>query len=101
MMEEITDTDFKEKTAKGTSVVLFYKELCPYCKTMKGVVGKFAAKQGGVRIMRIDGEKNPSATKEMGAERFPDLFFIKDGEQVGRNKGLCNPQTLRKIYKQI
>ena len=101
MMEEIADTDFREKTASGISVVLFYKELCPYCKTMKGVVEKFASKQGGVRIFQVDGEKNLSAAKEMGAERFPDLFFIKDGEQVGRNKGLCNPQTLRKIYKQI
>ncbi len=101
MLEEINDASFKEKTSGGVCLVLFYKDPCPYCKTMKGVIEKFGAKTKGIKLMQINGLDNPAAAAEMGAERFPDLFFIKDGEQVGRNKGLCNPQTLRKIHKQI
>jgi thiol-disulfide isomerase/thioredoxin len=103
MLEEIDDANFRETTSSGEGpvLVLFYKDPCPFCKGMKAAVEKFAKKHLELRTVQIDGEKNPKAAGEMGVERFPDLFFFKNGEQRGRFKGLGNPKELEKVYGQV
>jgi len=101
-VEEITDADFYEKTAEGLSLVLFYKEACPYCKTMKGVMEKFGAKNPSVKLLQIDGLKHTRFASELGVERSPDLIFFKDGKPTAaRQKGLTNPQGLTELLQTI
>jgi thioredoxin 1 len=101
MLDEIDDSTFKEKIGEGTCLVLFYKDPCPFCKAMKGAIGKFAGKRPDLRTMQINGLDNPGAAGEMGVERYPDVIFFKDGAQVGRHKGLGSPKDLAKVYGQI
>ena len=102
MLVDITDADFTEKTATGVCLVLFFKDPCPYCKTMKGVIEKFVTKVPLVTALQINGPENPQATKEFGVERFPEVFFFKDGRPTeARQKGLTNPQGLLALLKTI
>ena len=68
---------------------------------MKKVLEKFGKAIPNVKIFQINGMKNPTSAKHYGVERFPDLLFLKDGEIAGRQKGLTNPQGLKKIYSEI
>jgi len=102
MPEEISDGDFVEKTARGTCLVLFYKDPCPFCRTMKGVVEKFGKKHPDVRIFQINGPLNPKSVDEAGVERFPELLFYKEGKATeARQKGLTNPQGLTALFRAI
>lgn len=102
MLEEIYDADFAEKTSQGDCLVLFYKDPCPYCKTMKGVVEKFGAKNPKVKTLCINGLENPESAKALGVEGFPDILFYRDGRRAAvRQKGLTNPQGLAELWKTI
>ena len=101
MPEEINDRNFEDRTSGNTCVVLFYKDPCPYCKTMKGVMEKFGKKNQQVTLLQINGLENPHSTAAHGVERFPDLIFFKNGQEAARQKGLTNPQGLAKLYKSI
>lgn len=101
MIEEIADKNFQSEIAAGDCLALFYKDPCPYCKTMKGVLEKFARKNRGVRIFQINGLENAESAAAFGVERFPEVLFFKDGREAARQKGLTNPQGLTKIFKGI
>ena len=101
MPEELKDKDYKKNLGADICAVLFYKDPCPYCKTMKGVLEKFGKAVPDVKIFQINGLENPASAEDYGVERFPDLLFLKDGEIAGRQKGLINPQGLKKIYSEI
>ncbi len=102
MIQEITDHTFTQETAEGLCLVLFYKDPCPYCKTMKGVVEKFSSKNPTIRVLQINGPENPKAAEELSVDTFPVIVFYKDGRlTTARQKGLTNPQGLTELYKTI
>ncbi|MBI4767058.1 MAG: thioredoxin family protein [Deltaproteobacteria bacterium] len=102
MIEEITDDTFVQQTAQGLCLVLFYKDPCPYCKTMKGVVEKFGARNSGVKLLQINGLENSKSAGELGIEGFPFLLFYKDGQPTSaRQKGLTNPQGLNTLLENL
>jgi thioredoxin-like negative regulator of GroEL len=102
MLEDMTDTDFSEKVSQGICLVLFYKDLCPYCNTMKGVAEKFGAKNPTIKLLQINALENPETSRAFEVERFPDLIFFKDGQPTAaRKKGLTNPQGLNELLSTI
>lgn len=102
MIEEITDDTFDQQTANDICLVLFYKDPCPYCQTMKGVVEKFGGKNPGVRLLQINGLENTKAAGLLGVERFPEIIFYKNGLPTqARQKGLTNPQGLADLLDTI
>ena len=101
-MEEIFDADFADQTSNGVCLVLFYKDPCPYCKTMKGVVEKFLKRAPGVRAVQINGLENPRSVELLGVERFPEVVFYKNGRPTeARRKGLTNHQDLLGLLETI
>jgi thioredoxin 1 len=101
MSEEIYDANFQEMITERTCVVLFYKNPCPYCKTMKAVLEKFGKAVPQVKLFQLNGLENTRATGQYSVEGFPDLIFFKNGKEMSRQKGLTNPQGLKKIYNSI
>lgn len=91
-----------EKVIGGDCLVIFYKDPCPYCKTMKGVIEKFGARHPSVKQIQINGLENEQSTRAFGVERFPEIIFFRDGRPTqARQKGLTNPQGLRALYESI
>jgi len=102
MIEEMTDDTFAKQTAQGVCLVLFYKNPCPYCQTMKGVVEKFGVKAPDVKLLQINGLENTKMAAQLGVERFPDIFFFKNGAQTtARQKGMVNYQGLIALLQTI
>lgn len=84
-------------TSKG--ILLVFKDLCPHCKNMEKVVDKFSASHADVTILGLNIEENPTAAQELGAERPPTLFVIKNGKICASKVGLMNPRELNVFFE--
>ena len=99
-IQELTDTDFDEKTGGKSGVLLFYKKLCPFCKALEAVLEKFAKANPEVPLFRTDFEKQPALATRFEVERAPTLFILKDGQPAQKKTGVMNPKELTTLYKQ-
>ena len=101
MLIEITDQDFKERVASGLSIVLFYKDQCPFCKAMKKILDKFAGMPAAagkdIRFYQINRETNPDSTQAMRVERIPSLIVFRDGQEVGAKSGDVTYRELERM----
>ncbi len=84
--------------AANDSIVFFHKELCPHCKNMEKVLGKFSAKVAGVEILGIDSSEASLQMEQYGVERVPSLLFVKDGKVAHVKTGLLNPKELVSLH---
>lgn len=96
---ELTETDFDETTSGKSGVLLFYKELCPFCKSMEAVLDKFSKANPEVPLFRADFEKQPALATRFEVERAPTLFILKDGQAAEKKTGVMNPKELAALYK--
>ena len=101
MLTEITDPDFEQSVSSGLSIVLFYKDQCPFCKAMKKILDKFsgmpAAAGKDIRLYQINRETNPNSTQSMNVERIPSVIVFRDGQEVGAKSGDLTYKELEKM----
>ncbi len=99
-IRELLENNFDEITGGKSGVLLFYKELCPFCKALEAVLNKFAKANPEVPLFRADFEKQPALATRFEVERAPTLFILKDGETALKKTGVMNPRELTALYKQ-
>ena len=91
MFVEITDETFETSVAGGLSVVLFYKEQCPFCKAMRKIITKFsdmpAAGNKQIKYFEINRETNPKLVESLRVERTPSVFIFRDGQKRASKSG--------------
>ncbi len=101
MIEELTDTQLKDSVAKGLSIVLFYKEKCPYCNAMKKILTKFsgmpAAEGKDIRYFQLNREDCPEAVAALDVGRIPSLYIFRDGEVIAQRSGDVTYRQLEKM----
>lgn len=99
MFIELTDATYAKTVASTESGVLIcYKQQCPHCKNMEKVLEKFASKNPGVTLFKLDSEANPEALAALDSERAPTIFVIKGGKMVARKGGLMNPKEMKAFF---
>jgi thioredoxin 1 len=96
---ELNEEDFNSKTADQNGVLLFYKKICPFCKTMEGVIDKFAKANPEAVLFSVDFEEQKALTDRFQVERAPTLFILKDGQVANKKSGLMNPRELAALYQ--
>ena len=101
VMGEITigDSDYQEKLANASGLVIFYKKLCPNCKALERMLEKFLASNPGIAYMRIDSEECPKAMRAYGVQRVPTLLVLKKGQVAARKVGLMNLREMTEFYR--
>jgi thioredoxin 1 len=101
MFVEITDETFKTSVASGLSLVLCFKELCPFCKAMKKIITKFsdmpAAGNEQIKYFEMNSEKNPKQMESLGVDRIPSVFIFRDGQKVASKKGDVTYKELERM----
>ena len=101
MIEELTDTRLKDAVAKGLSIVLFYKEKCPYCNAMKKILTKFsgmpAAQGKDIKYFQLNREDCPEAVAALDVGRIPSLYIFRDGEKIAERSGDVTYRQLEKM----
>jgi thioredoxin 1 len=101
MFVEITDETFETSVAGGLSLVLFYKEQCPFCKAMRKIITKFsdmpAAGNKQIRYLEINSETNPRQMESLRVERIPSLFIFRDGQKMASKSGDVTYKELERM----
>lgn len=88
------------KSEKPT-LVDFHAEWCGPCHMMKPILEKLKEEMGdGIRIIKIDIDKNPAIANQYDVRSVPTLAVFKDGQlkwmqagvrQVAELKGVLRP----------
>lgn len=97
---ELTETNFKHETEGRDGVLLFYKTVCPFCKTLEAVIEKFSKVYPEASLFRVEFEEEKKLAGRFDVERAPTLFILKGGEVAVKKAGLMNPKELKALYKE-
>lgn len=102
MFIELIDDNF-ESTLKECKkgVFLFVKPLCPNCKAVETMLGKFSVKVPGIQYFATDLEHSPVAFEKYEAKRVPTMLIVKNGKVTNRHVGLLNPIEMQKVYTTV
>lgn len=80
-------------------VLIGYKELCPHCLNMEKMLIKYSKTHPDISLFRLNIEESPDTFKELGGERPPTIFVIKNNSIVARKAGLMNPKEMKAFYQ--
>lgn len=81
-------------------LVDFFAEWCGPCKMMAPILEKVKTEMGeGVKIIKIDVDKNQQLAANLNVRGVPTLVLYKDGKSVWRQSGVVQPDQLKQIIK--
>jgi thioredoxin 1 len=82
-------------------LVDFFAEWCGPCKVMAPELKKLADMHGdGLRVLKVDVDKNPQAANAYGVRGVPTLILFKEGKQLWRQSGAMSAAQLSSIIRQ-
>lgn len=92
----VTNDNFKDLMESGKPVVIdFWAEWCGPCRTIAPVVEELASEYDGrVTIGKCDVDENNAVATQFGIRNIPTILFIKGGEVVDRQVGVCPKSVL-------
>lgn len=83
-------------------LVDFFAEWCGPCKTQAPILKQAKDALGdGVRIIKIDVDKNPEVAHHFGVQGVPTLILFKKGEVKWRQSGVVPANTLVQLVNQL
>ncbi|NET51101.1 MAG: thioredoxin [Merismopedia sp. SIO2A8] len=95
---EITDAQFEAEVKQAENVlVYFWAPWCGPCKLMSPIVGKLAGAYEGLKIVKLEVDPNPEATKACKVEGVPAIRLFQGGQQIGALEGVQNEKKLRAL----
>jgi len=91
---ELTKENFKAEVleAKGKVIVLFYRQTCADCKTMKGILENITRED--VKICVLDGDAHAKIRESYYLRHSPSILFFEGGKLYNKQEGACIEQRL-------
>jgi thioredoxin 1 len=100
MMKAVTDETFKAEVLDSELPVLvdFWAEWCAPCHRLAPVLDELSEEYAGrARIVKLDSDENPEATREYGVMSMPTLVMFRGGEVVSQVIGAHPKGKLREL----
>lgn len=99
---QIKRESFGEIINGSTPVLVdFTAAWCGPCKMMKPVLEQLHQQMGDkVRILKIDIDNSPSATKAYNVQSVPTLILFQKGKSLWRQSGVLQSAQLKTIIQQ-
>ena len=96
---KVSGEDF-DRTVLGSEapvVVDFYADWCAPCKYVAPLMDELAqAHEGSLLVVKIDTDRAPDLSQQLGIRSIPTVIFFKDGEEVERSVGF-EPEKVRSM----
>ncbi len=83
----VTDSEFKESVLDSDTPVLvdFWAEWCVPCHMVSPVVEEIGQDKGdSLKVVKLNIDENPQATRDYGVMSIPSLILFKGGQEVAR-----------------
>ena len=96
-------SEFKQ-TVQDNKLVLvdFYADWCGPCRALGPILDEVAEKYDNVRVVKINVDENSELAKEYRVRSIPQMFLIKEGENVESMIGMQSTSALsERIDKHI
>ena len=94
------EDNFKELVLDSTEPVLvdFWATWCGPCQMLAPVLEDLSA-QDGVKIAKVDVDKEPQLAMAFDIVSIPTLLVFKGGQVADRSVGLVSPQEILALVK--
>lgn len=94
-----------EATVAGADVpvlVDFYADWCGPCKVMAPVLDTLAAdRMGELLVAKLDTDRAPQVSAELGIRGIPTLILYRDGREVSRQTGAVPRPVLDRMLEAV
>jgi thioredoxin 1 len=83
----VSDADFQSAVLESDTPVLvdFWAEWCVPCHMVSPVVEEIGLEKGdGLKVVKLNIDENPQATRRYGVMSIPSLVLFKGGQEVAR-----------------
>ena len=99
MIQELTDSDFKQValSSQKTVLVKFGAEWCGPCKKLVPVLEELNSEiNGNMLLVTVDVDNSPETALKYGIMSIPTMIILKDGIIKEQLKGFVSKATLQK-----
>lgn len=84
------------------TLVDFFATWCAPCKAMHPVLEQFKEYVGeGIRIIKIDVDKNQALSNAYGIQSIPTLMLFKSGKMLWRQSGAMRLPDLKRVVDEV
>lgn len=103
-IQEVTDANFKEKTAQGKVVVKFYKHGCHFCETAQKVYDPLSQNPNynSITFLKMDAEapESQKTADALGINGLPTFVFYNNGMKVNTSKsGVTTEEGIKAEFR--
>jgi thioredoxin len=84
------------------TLVDFFATWCAPCKAMHPVLEQLKEYVGeGIRIIKIDVDKNQALSNAYGIQSIPTLMLFKSGKMLWRQSGAMHLPDLKRVVDEV
>lgn len=84
------------------TLVDFFATWCAPCKAMHPVLEQLKEDVGeGIRIIKIDVDKNQALSNAYGIQSIPTLMLFKSGKMLWRQSGAMRLPDLKRVVDEV
>ncbi|RIH64854.1 thioredoxin [Mariniphaga sediminis] len=81
-------------------LVDFYTDWCGPCKKMPSILKQVKEEIKGLRIVKVNVDKNPAIASYFKVQRIPTLIMFKDGKPLWTGEGVFSADELKEILRE-
>ncbi|MFP3871353.1 MAG: thioredoxin [Candidatus Natronoplasma sp.] len=102
VVPSITDSDHEEFIDDNKYVVVdLWASWCSPCIQMNPIIEELAENYDGkVRFAKVNIENNNEIPSKFGVQSLPSYLFFKDGELVGKERGVLKKKQFEEKMKE-